>query len=257
MANIMKWVRASLAAAFTAGIAAGAAQAQLGQVLETAQQSTREGAAAQRQIDQLDDQRTDIELEYRALLQQIESQRLFVEQQRVFLMSQQNEITSLRNQLESVEGIGRDLLPMMREMVENLEDFVSNDLPFQSQTRTERVERLYGVLDDADITAAERYRLILNAYDIEAAYGRGVASYAEVIEVGGEPIEVRVLRIGRVILIRQMPGGGVMVRYRGASDWQPVSGANMAEIQRAFRIADEVTTPDVFLAPLPAPAAGR
>jgi hypothetical protein len=36
-------------------------------------------------------------------------------------------------------------------------------------------------------------------------------------------------------------------------NWRPVPGSMADDFQRAVRIADEVTTPEVFPAPLPGP----
>ncbi|MHA6289249.1 DUF3450 domain-containing protein [Maricaulis sp. CAU 1757] len=235
----------------------GAAVAQLDQTLQTARQDTREGAQTQSRIDQLDDQRTDIELEYRALLEQIESQRLFVEQQEVFIRSQENEVASLQQQIDRVDNIERDLAPMMREMVENLDQFVSLDLPFRMEGeagRRARIDRLYDLVDDPSVPPAERYRVILNAYDIEMSYGRSVASFdEEIIGEDGAPVSVTVLQLGRVAMIRQYPDGSMTIRHIDSDDWQPLPGGFEGNVTRALRIAQEVTTPSVFLAPLPGP----
>src|SRR5690606_1135349 len=95
----------------------------------------------------------DMALAYRAVLQQMESQRLYLEQQRVFLRSQQNEIQSLQSQIDRVGNVGVDLIPMMREMVANLENFIQLDLPFDMQTRQDRIARLHADLDDHELPA--------------------------------------------------------------------------------------------------------
>ena len=162
MVNLKNLVRASLMATVATTAFGGVASAQsavLNQTLDVAEQSTNNGRETQQQVDRLDDQRTDIELEYRALLQQIESQRLFVEQQQVFIRSQENELTSLQQQIERVDNIERDLAPMMREMVTQLDQFVNLDLPFQmdgEDGRLARIERLYELVDDAEVSQAER-----------------------------------------------------------------------------------------------------
>ena len=251
MAKMRYWLSASVAAALLTGTVGGVAQTQINDVLRTAQQSTQDGAAAQRQIDELDDDATDMELQYRALQQQVESQRLYIEQQRVFLQAQQNEITSLETQIERVGNVGVDILPMMREMVENLENFVALDLPFNVDARETRIAQLYEDLDNPEISAAERYRLILNAYDIEASYGRQIDSYDETVDIDGVPTDVPTLRIGRVALIRDMPNGDLFIRHRYNTEWERVSGASNSAVTGAFRIAQEVTTPDLFTAPMP------
>lgn len=251
MARKNDWVRTSLAAVILAGAVGGAAQAQLQTALNVAQQSTQEGASTQQQIDNIDDERSNAELEYRALLQQVESQRLYVAQQEVFIASQQNELDSLRLQIDSVGNIQRDIMPMLREMIENLENFIELDLPFQRDARLGRIADLYRDVDDPDISPAEKYRVILNAYEVEASYGRGIRTFEETTEVDGSEVSTAFLQIGRIALIRDDGNGNLDLLYRGASDWVDVPSSEANNVQRAFRIAREVTTPEVFLVPLP------
>ena len=256
MVKFKNLVRASLMAAVAASAFGGVAQAQLNQTLQTAGQSTTAGAQTQQRIDQLDDQRTDIELEYRALLQQIESQRLFVEQQQVFIRSQENELTSLVQQIERVEGIEVALAPMMREMVQNLQEFIDLDLPFQLEGaagRQARIDRLNELIDNPSISPAERYRVILNAYDIEASFGRSLRVYDETILQDNVPVLVTVLQIGRVAMIRKYPDRSMTIRHVNSSGWEDLAGSHSANVDKAIRIAQEVTTPSVFLVPLPGP----
>lgn len=252
MANLNQWLRTSVAAAVLSVGVAGVADAQIQQALSTGAQSTQDGASTQSQIDTLDDQRTDAELEYRALLQQIESQRLYVAQQEVFIQSQTNEIDSLQLQIDSVGNIQRDLVPMLREMADNLREFIELDLPFQQDERLAQIDDLYDLIDDPEVTAAEKYRVILNRYEIEASYGRGLRVYSEQDTAeDGSPETYDYLQVGRTVLIRENPDESLSMLYRDASDWVDVPGSYTNDVQRAFRIAREVTTPDVFTVPLP------
>lgn len=253
MSKLSLLLRAGAAGAVVASAAAGAASAQLDQAVQIAQQSTNQGQQSQEQVEQLDDQRADMSRQYRALLQQIESQRLFVEQQRVFLNSQQNEIESLQDQLGRVEGVTVELLPMMREMVVNLDNFVQLDLPFMMNERLDRIQRLYDVLQDPSISEAERYRVILNAYEIEASYGRGIAAYEGPLEEGGNNV-VDFLRIGRLMLIYATKDGEEYGYWDTESEsWQELPGDYGLELSKAFRIANNAAAPDLLLAPVPGP----
>ncbi|MCR9128655.1 MAG: DUF3450 domain-containing protein [Alphaproteobacteria bacterium] len=254
MSKTMKAIRTSLLAGAAALVAAGGAQAQLDQALQVARQSTQAGAQAQAQIDNLADQADNAEREYLALSEQIESQRVFLEQQRVFLRSQENELAGLQAQLERVGNIERDLTPMLLEMFTALEDFVAQDLEFRMEERTARLDRIREALGDAQVSPAERYRVLLNAYEIEASYGRSLTAYEEEVEVDGVPQPARVLQIGRVAIIREVDGA-LEIRTKDNPDWRPVPGSMAADVDRAFRIANEVTTPEVFVAPLPGPDA--
>lgn len=254
MSNTMKAIRTSLLAGAAALVAAGAAHAQLDQALQVARQSTQAGAQAQAQIDNLADQADNAEREYLALREQIESQRVFLEQQRVFLRSQENELTGLEAQLERVGNIERDLTPMLLEMFTALEDFIAQDLQFRMQERNDRLDRIREALGDAQVSPAERYRVLLNAYEIEASYGRSLTAYEEEVEIDGVPQPARILQIGRVAMIREVNGDLEMLT-KDNPEWRPVPGSMAADVDRAFRIANEVTTPEVFVAPLPGPDA--
>ncbi len=250
------YVRACALAAAGAAVSAGAAHVQLDRAVQVAQQATEQGIQNQTQVEQLDDQRVDLAREYRAILQQIESQRLFVDQQRVFLRSQQNEIESLNEQIGRVDNVKVELLPMMRQMVVNLRNFIDLDLPFQLSERIERVERLEETLNDAEITEAERYRVILNAYEIEMAYGRGIDAYEGPLEEGGADT-VDFLRLGRMMLIYRTKDGNDFGYWdRESGSWQPLQGDYNLELQKAFRIANDAAAPELLLSPVPGPVMG-
>lgn len=256
MSKTLKAIRMGMAAGAAALVTAGGAYAQLDEALRVARQSTQDGAQAQAQITQLADAADNAERQYLATREEIESQRIFLEQQRVFLLSQENELTALRSQLERVGSIEVDLAPMLLDMFVGLEEFINSDMPFQMDVRRQRLDRIQSTLGDATVSAAERYRLLLNAYEIEMGYGRSLRAYSEEVEVDGAPQEANVLQIGRVALIRDI-GGRLEIMTQDNREWRPVPGSMAVDVQRAFRIAREVTTPEVFVAPLPGPTNAR
>ena len=252
MSRTIDAIRTSLMAGAAVLIAAGAAQAQIDTALNVARQSTEAGAQAQSQIDSLADQADDAERQYIALQEQIASQRVFVQQQQVFLRSQENELTSLGRQLERVETIERDLTPMLLEMYVELERFIQSDLPFQIDDRMDLLADIETTLGDPLIPPAEKYRVLLNAYEIESAYGRSLRTYEQQVDFEGTPELARYLQIGRVALIREV-AGTLAIMTKENQEWRPVPGSMSNDVQVAFRIANELTTPDVFPAPLPGP----
>lgn len=252
MSRTFDAIRTSLMAGAAVLIAAGAAQAQLDTALNVARQSTEAGAQAQSQIDTLADQADDAEREFLAIQEQIQSQEVFLQQQRVFLRSQENELLSLERQLERVETIERDLTPMLLEMYVQLEAFIQADLPFQMDDRMDRLADIEDALGDPLIPPAEKYRLLLNAYEIESSYGRSLRAYTEEIDVDGAAELAEFLQIGRVALIRRV-AGDISMMTKDNQEWRPVPGSMATDVQRAWRIANELTTPDVFPAPLPGP----
>ena len=96
MKKLLSPARSVIAAALIAGLAIPA-HAQLREALATGEQATRKAEQVQDQINQLDDQRSDMVREYRTLLQRRDAAELFAKQQELVVQSQREEIASLEN----------------------------------------------------------------------------------------------------------------------------------------------------------------
>jgi hypothetical protein len=233
--------------------------AQLNQAVSEAERATAAAAASQARIDRVADEAGDAFRDYRAALQTIERRELFVEQQRVFLQSQQNELTDLESQIGNVDEVLQGLTPMMFTMIDELESFIELDIPFLMDDRRERIVRLRELMDESpsDVPPAEKYRKIIEAYQIETDYGRFVAGFegrfSDDPHASTDPDApvVDYLRVGRVSLIYMFKDGSRMGIYNPeAKQWDDLPGSYRLDIQKALRIAREVTTPDVFTVPM-------
>ena len=106
MKEVLTPARGAIAAALIAGLAMPAvAQSQLRQALETGEQATRRAEQVQEQINQLDDQRSDLVGEFRTLLQRTQAAQLYARQQEKVVESQRRELESLQEQLGRVDEI--------------------------------------------------------------------------------------------------------------------------------------------------------
>jgi len=159
---------------------------------------------------------------------------------------------SLRNQIESVTVIGREVTGLMLRMVESLDQFVDFDVPFLPDERRERVERLKVLMDRADVTNAEKYRRILEAYQIENDFGRTIEAYRGSLEGDGDTRTVDFLRVGRVALIYQtLDGKKVGVWSQSDQSWQPLDGSYRPAVRQGLRIARKQAAPDLLRLPIP------
>lgn len=232
------------------GMLAAPAYAQLDTALSIAKSSTAAAAASQQRVEQADDQADTAVREYRAVLQQKDNIALFVKQQEIFRASQESEIASLNRQLGTVESIKQGMSPMMLKMAAALEDSVKSDLPFNINERLARVESVKAVLGNPDVSPAEQYRRVLNAYKIEVTYGMGIDSYE-----GAHPLKpgnvVNFIRFGRTSLVFITKDEGEIARYDLASkSWVPVEGADAIEMRQAIRIAKGEAAPGLVYAPV-------
>ncbi|MBL4618208.1 MAG: DUF3450 domain-containing protein [Robiginitomaculum sp.] len=230
---------------------ASVAQQELTQAVRTATQSTAAGAAAQARIDNIDDSTSEIVGDYRAVLQEIDTVALNVEQQRIFLRSQQNEIDSIRSQISRVDEVQDQLLPMMLRMIGRLEEFVESDIPFRLNERRDRIQGLKDLMEDPAQSPSERYRLIINAYQIELSYGQQSESYSEDLITGSEARKVEFLRIGRVALIYKDADGSLNAWNVSKGAYEKLPSSYDMDYSNATRIALEQKTPEVFPMALP------
>ena len=224
--------------------------AQLESALSTAKSSTSASAASQRQVEQLDDQADNAIREYRAVLQQKDNIELFVAQQEIFKASQDSEIASLRRQLGTVEQIKQGMSPMMLKMAVALEDSIKSDLPFNINERLARLKDVQNVLANPDVSPAEQYRRVLNAYKIEVSYGLGIDSYE-----GTHPTKpgnvVNFIRFGRTSLVYVTKDETEIARYNlETKSWDALSGADEIQMRQATRIAKGEAAPGIVFAPV-------
>jgi hypothetical protein len=252
MNRFLKPASATLVAVILAASVGVPASAQLDAALNTGAQATRSAADAQTRINQLDDERSDMVREFRTLLQRKDAAALFVLQQERVVSSQREELASLEEQLGRVDEISREMIPMMVQMVEELEAFVMADLPFQREERLARIERVKAVMARPDVSEAERYRQIVEAYQAEMEYGRTIDSYElAVVKPDGATREVDVFRYGRVSLVYLSKDRSEAAMWdRAAGEWKPLPGSYRASILKGIRMAKKVATPDILTAPV-------
>ena len=174
--------------------------------------------AAEKRITQLDSETAGMLGEYRQMSAEATSLKAYNEQLGTQVSSQQEEIATLTRQLGEVETTSREVLPMMQRMLATLEQFVKLDLPFLPQERVARIGQLKDMMTRADVSISEKYRRIVEAYQIETEYGRTLEGYQGKID--GKTVDV--LRVGRVALMYQTLDGKESGYWDAtAGKWQP------------------------------------
>ncbi len=213
--------------------------------------------ASQAAVNELSDETRDLLLQYRQYLSETRNLRDYTRQLQVQVASQRDEIDFLQQQLVEVESTARAVMPLMQKMLDTLERFVRLDLPFQLEEREKRIAALRDAMVRADVTISEKYRRILEAYQIETDYGRTLEAYAGELGEGADARAVRFLRLGRVALLYQTPDGAE-TGYWDAEQKQWVRDASYrSAVRHGFAVADKASAPDLLALPIPAPREGR
>jgi hypothetical protein len=220
-----------------------------------AQQSAADqaGKSAQDQIDQLDDATQAMASKYSRALELTASVNKYNAHLTDQVSAQRTELKSIQTQLETIETTNRDVFPLMEKMVDMLAQFVAADMPFKLEERTKRVETLKGLMDRADVSVSEKYRRILEAYQIEMEYGRTLDDYPATIGEGADAKAAEIVRLGRVALMYQLPDGSD-AGYWDTAQKKWVSDTGYAkDVKNALRVAKKLGAPDLLWVPLPAP----
>jgi len=121
--------------------------------------------------------------------------------------------------------------------------------------RTDRLARLREMMERSDVTPAEKFRKVIEAYQIENDYGRTIEAYKGSTNVNGKELEVDFLRFGRVALIYQTVGG----QTTGAWDNEKRAFVEIppetykAQVAMGLKIARKQVAPDLIVVPVAAP----
>ena len=117
---------------------------------------------------------------YRAVLQQTADVRTNTMQREFYIAQQEAEIARLRESLaaaNSGEGAQADLLPMLRDMVAQLEGVMETDLPFRVEARFAALDNLRQAVSNDDAAVYDGFRRAFELAETEASYGMSVGYY--------------------------------------------------------------------------------
>ena len=232
---------------------------QVDPVLDTSRATAQETRRSQDQIDEVDSRIQNLLSDYRANLRQLEQLNRYNASQQRQVDAQRREIASLERDINNIASLQRAVQPLMEDMVQGLADLIDADAPMLLSERRDRVERLRAIMDDPNRSAAQRYRLVVEAYQIELDIGQSIEAYRDSIEVDGRRFDnVEFLRIGRVALIFRTDDDEVLKRYDAESGrWVDLDRSFLQDVKTASRIAREQIPPDLIFIPVTAPQAGN
>ncbi|MGB2131682.1 MAG: DUF3450 domain-containing protein [Marinobacterium sp.] len=215
------------------------------------EQAHKQGAQVQRNIDQLDQQTRDNYEAYTADLRQAELMEAYNRQLSRMVEDQTRELADIEAQLVSLAETEQATLPLLVRMQDMLEQFVARDLPFLTEEREQRVERLARLMDRADVSLAEKYRQILEAYQIEAEYGRTLEAWTGSLQQGSNSREVTFLRLGRVALYYQTLDGEESGRWnRARNGWETLEAGYDWPIRKGISMARQQSVPELLELPV-------
>ncbi|HHX34867.1 MAG TPA: DUF3450 domain-containing protein [Gammaproteobacteria bacterium] len=207
--------------------------------------------SSQQRVERLDDASQAMLEEYSTILAKAKALEGYNEQVSELIAAQHQELESYKEQLDQLQETEAAVIPQMRRMVEVLAEFVTADVPFLPFERTDRLAALQELMPRADVSMAEKYRRILEAYQIESDYGYTLEAWRGELGEGEQQRSVEFLRVGRVMLYYQTPNGHESGYWNAqARNWQTLDNSVRRPLQKAIAIARQQKTADWLELPI-------
>ena len=209
-------------------------------------------------VSNLSDETQDLLGQYRLVLQQIDRLITYNDYVERLIVDQEAQITDIRKQLDQFALIERGIVPLMLDSIDTLDKFIDLDVPFLLEERKARVARLRTIMNLSDVTVSEKYRQIMDAYQIETTYGRDIEAYTGLLEIDGVSRQVDFLRIGRTSLTYQTPDQEETGFWnKQDKQWEKLPNKYQNYVTQGLRVARKQVTPNLLELPIEAPGEGR
>lgn len=251
----MKVFQTLIATAVTSVLLSTSAFAQEDKYLDPAAKKATEinesAVKSQGKINSITDQIDDKLQQFKALSKEIEGLEVYNEQLRRQIANQNQEMLDLNQSIDEVSVIERQITPLMLNMITGLSQFVALDVPFLAEERGNRILDLQNMMDRADVSSSEKFRRVMEAYQVEMDYGKTIEAYPGLKDIDGQERSVEFLRIGRTAFIYQTRDGS----YQGAwnkqtRQWEELDSSYKNQISKGLRIAKKQLAPDLLMVPV-------
>lgn len=251
---------AALGAVAVAPLAVNASPADgVRQAVQAQTQINQAAVQSQNTVNNLSDETARMLEEYLSSKEQVDRLRVYNQNLTNLVRDQQEQLSSIDRQMKDVDVVEKEIVPLMLRMVATLEQFVKLDTPFLLEERNNRVAQLKEMMDNSSVTISEKYRRVMEAYQIETEYGRTIEAYRGRLKgADGSEREVDFLRVGRLVLAYQtLDKEETGFWNRSSKAWEELSGSYASNINAALRVARKQSAPDIINLPILAPEAAK
>jgi hypothetical protein len=180
-----------------------ATAATVNDVMNVAAKKTEAAQNSQNKIDAVVESSQNMLEEYKQVSKSVESLTLYNHKLAIQVEQQREYLQQIERSRKNAMLMQRQILPTLEKMINVLDEFIQLDMPFYLAEREERIAFLRANIDRPDLSLAEKFRQVLEAYQIENEYGRKIDTYYDTIEIAGVKKEVTILRVGRMALLYQ------------------------------------------------------
>jgi len=224
------------------------------QILQAEDRRLNLAQQSQERINNIVEGTRSLEDDYRAINKEIDGLKVYNRLMVAQTNGQSAVLEDIALSMDQVDVINRQIFPMMERMIDGLEQSVALDVPFLMEERTKRINTLKDTMERSDVSVAEKFRKVMEAYQIENEYGTSSETYTQSItNKEGVTRSYNMLRVGRIGLYYQSDDAKITGRWDNElRDWVEDDSAR-TEIRKGIRIAKQLIAPELIVIPVSAP----
>ena len=220
-------------------------------VVKVASDINESAASSQEKINGINDTIDNKVQKFKTINKETDGLRVYNGQLEKQIQNQLDEMASLNKSMDEVSVIERQITPLMIRMIDGLEQFVQLDVPFLPEERSKRVADLREMMDRADVSPSEKFRRVMEAYQVEMDYGRTMEAYSGLLTVGGQERDVDFLRVGRTVLVYQTRDTSLQgVWNKETKQWDELPSSTRTQVTKGLRMAKKQMAPDLLMLPV-------
>ncbi len=224
----------------------------LTRAIQTQTATNRLSIQSQQNIDRHTEESMALTSEIARLKEQLQNLSVYRDHLETLVASQQTEQASLTDQIAQIQQTRQGLVPLMYQMLSSLERIIKSDKPLKLSQRLSRLDSLRLMMGRADVSDAEKYRRILEAFQIEMDYGSKLMVYRDEIMTGENQYrEVELASVGRLALIARSFNRQNYWYWDGNQElWMKGDDSDLEQINQIYDVAENKRTPTLLELPV-------
>tara|TARA_R110000782_G_scaffold42090_1_gene95937 strand:+ start:727 stop:1446 length:720 start_codon:yes stop_codon:yes gene_type:complete len=222
------------------------------QVLQADQRRLNLAQQSQERINTVVQGTRSLEDQYRAINKEIDGLKVYNRLMRAQVEGQTATLEDIGLSMDQVDVINRQIFPLMERMIDGLDQSIKLDVPFLMEERTGRVDNLKDIMSRSDVSVAEKFRKVMEAYQIENEYGSTIEDYKQSLTIDGATRSFNMLRIGRIGLYFQSDDTKITGRWDNDNRTWEIDNSARNEVRKGLRVARQLVAPELIIIPVSA-----
>ncbi|MCJ7593023.1 MAG: DUF3450 domain-containing protein [Woeseiaceae bacterium] len=222
------------------------------QVLQADQHRLNLAQQSQERINTVVESTRSLEDQYRAINKEIDGLKVYNRLMTAQVEGQLSDLEDIGLSMDQVDVINRQIFPLMERMIDGLDQSVKVDVPFLMDERTKRINDLKEIMSRSDVSVAEKFRKVMEAFQIENDYGSTIEDYKQSLTIDGATRAFNMLRVGRIGLYFQSDDTKVTGRWNNSTRAWEIDNSARNEVRKGLRVARQLIAPELIIVPVSA-----